>query len=216
MELRHKIVFWIFPIFVWCFLLTLSEAYLQSVRIEEIPFALTQPKNPETIKQKKHQSSGIHLISSLEHQRAFFNIFRVPYIICFYAAKGKWPYMPGFMKSRVDNAARNFFKQNDSIIKQACTKWIQVKECFRPLFDKPTETDSETETLNAKYRQCNCDKLGATAAPLVYFDKNHIGNVSSGTILSTIEFLESFLPPTTKKNKRKNRVRGRIDEMEID
>lgn len=60
--------------------------------------------------------------------------FYISDIICFYAAKGKWPYVPGFMKYRVDNAARSFFNQNDSFIKQFCTKWIQVKECFRPLF----------------------------------------------------------------------------------
>lgn len=52
--------------------------------------------------------------------------------------------------------------------------------------------------------------------PVVYFDKNYIGNVSSETILTTIEFLESFLPTPTKKHKRKNRVRGRIDEMDIE
>lgn len=52
--------------------------------------------------------------------------------------------------------------------------------------------------------------------PVVYFDKNYIGNVSTETIMNTIEFLESFLPPPTKKHKRKNRVRGRLDEIDID
>jgi len=79
------------------------------------------------------------------------------------------------------------------------------------------------ETLNAKFQgqkgqTCNCDKLLSTEppVPVVYFDKNYIGNVSSETILTTIEFLESFLPPPTKKHKRKNRVRGRLDDMDID
>lgn len=77
------------------------------------------------------------------------------------------------------------------------------------------------ETLDAQKQQqqrCNCNKLVSTepTVPVVYFDKNYIGNVSSETILTTIEFLESFLPPPTKKHKRKNRVRGRIDEIDID
>jgi len=70
--------------------------------------------------------------------------------------------------------------------------------------------DSQKQTQN-----CNCDKL-VTNDPIVYFDKNYIGNVSSETILTTIDFLQSFLPPPTKKNKRKNKVRGRVDEIDID
>ncbi|KAH8370632.1 hypothetical protein KR093_004384 [Drosophila rubida] len=222
MELARKIVLWIIPLFVLAFLLTLSEAYLSRVRVEEIPFQRLPPKVASLLSRnqvKTRRSSGIHLISSLEHQRTFLHIFHVPYIICFYAAKGKWPYVPGFMKTRVNSAAKSFFHQNDSFIKQFCTKWIQVKECFRPLFDKSNDT-VEVETLDAQkqIQRCDCDKLVATEppVPVVYFDKNYIGNVSSDTILSTIEFLESFLPPPTKKHKRKNRVRGRLDEMDID
>ncbi|EDW02572.1 GH22070 [Drosophila grimshawi] len=140
-------------------------------------------------------------------------------IICFYAAKGKWPYVPGFMKDRVDSASKNFFLQNDSYIKQFCTKWIQVKECFRPIFDKSNDSDVETlDVQKLEGQRCNCDKLVSTESPVpvVYFDKNYIGNVSSETILTTIDFLKSFLPPPTKKHKRKNRVRGRLDEMDIE
>ncbi|KAH8261003.1 hypothetical protein KR044_002118 [Drosophila immigrans] len=221
MELARKIILWIIPLFVLAFLLTMSEAYLSRVRVEEIPFQRIPPRAASLLARKQsnaRRSSGIHLISSLEHQRTFLHIFHVPYIICFYAAKGKWPYVPGFMKTRVNSAARSFFHQNDSFIKQFCTKWIQVKECFRPLFDKSNDT-VEVETLDAqKQIRCNCDKLVSTEppVPVVYFDKNYIGNVSSDTIMTTIEFLESFLPPPTKKHKRKNRVRGRIDEIDID
>ncbi|KAH8400772.1 hypothetical protein KR009_000938 [Drosophila setifemur] len=214
MELGRKLAIRVVPMFVLGFLLTMGDAYLKSVRVEEIPFAGKQGL-------ASRRSSGIHLISSLDHQRTFLHLFHVPYIICFYAAKGKWPYVPGFMKFKVDNAARSFFNQNDSFIKQFCTKWIQVKECFRPIFDKSnTTTETEVETLDAKIQgqRCNCDKLLSTEAPVpvVYFDKNYIGNVSSETIYNTIEFLESFLPPPTKKHKRKNRVRGRLDEIDID
>ncbi|XP_017960219.1 uncharacterized protein LOC108653857 [Drosophila navojoa] len=214
MKLARKIVLWILPLFLLGFLLTISEAYLNNVRVEEIPFKRMQPRAASL---KGKRPGGIHLISSLEHQRTFLHLFHVPYIICFYAAKGKWPYVPGFMKTRVDNAAKSFFHQNDSFIKQFCTKWIQVKECFRPIFDKSNETELELEAQKQK-ESCNCEKLVATEppVPVVYFDKNYIGNVSSETILTTIEFLESFLPPPTKKHKRKNRVRGRIDEMDIE
>ncbi|XP_017865378.1 PREDICTED: uncharacterized protein LOC108615416 [Drosophila arizonae] len=214
MKLARKIVLWILPLFLLSFLLTISEAYLDNVRVEEIPFKRMQPRAASL---KGRRPGGIHLISSLEHQRTFLHLFHVPYIICFYAAKGKWPYVPGFMKARVDNAAKSFFHQNDSFIKQFCTKWIQVKECFRPIFDKSNGTELELEAQKQK-ETCNCEKLVATEppVPVVYFDKNYIGNVSSETILTTIEFLESFLPPPTKKHKRKNRVRGRIDEMDIE
>ncbi|XP_033254128.1 uncharacterized protein LOC108158081 [Drosophila miranda] len=210
MELARKIVIRIVPLFLLGWLLTMGEAYLESVRVEEIPFAGHKvPAN--------RRSSEIHLISSLEHQRNFLHLFHVPYIICFYAAKGKWPYVPGFMKYKVDNAARNLFHNNDSAIRQFCNKWIQVKECFRPIFDNSNRTSTDdVETLNGKLQQCNCEKLLATESPVVYFDKNYIGNVSSETIHNTIEFLESFLPPPTKKHKRKNRVRSRVDEMDID
>ncbi|KAH8283490.1 hypothetical protein KR018_004139 [Drosophila ironensis] len=216
MELGGKIVVRVVPLFLVACLLAAAEAYLQSVRVEEPPFAGRPGLSPS------RRSSGIHLISSLEHQRTFLHLFHVPYIICFYAAKGKWPYVPGFMKYRVDNAARSFFNQNDSFIKQFCTKWIQVKECFRPIFDKSNSSaaDADVETLDAKVQaqRCDCDKLLSTEAPVpvVYFDKNYIGNVSTETIMTTIEFLESFLPPPTKKHKRKNRVRGRLDEIDID
>ncbi|KAH8252734.1 hypothetical protein KR032_001497 [Drosophila birchii] len=218
MELLRKIAWRVMPVFMLGFLLTMGEAYLKSVRVEEIPFVETQALIGS------RRSNGIHLITSLEHQRTFLHLFHVPYIICFYAAKGKWPYMPGFMKYRVDNAARSFFNQNDSFIKQFCTKWIQVKECFRPIFDNSNTTTAaevEVETLDAKIQaqRCNCDKLLLSTeapVPVVYFDKNYIGNVSSETILTTIEFLESFLPPPTKKHKRRNRVRGRLDEIDID
>ncbi|KAH8233626.1 hypothetical protein KR026_010723 [Drosophila bipectinata] len=219
MELGTKVA--IFPVFLVGLMLSMGDGYLKSVRVEEIPFAGRQ------IVGSSNRASGIHLISSIEHQRTFLHLFHVPYIICFYAAKGKWPYVPGFMKYRVDNAARSFFHQNDSFIKQFCTKWIQVKECFRPIFDKSNTTSSEAdvETLDAKIQKqnqnqnrCDCDKLMSTEAPVpvVYFDKNYIGNVSSETIMNTIEFLESFLPPPTKKHKRKNRVRGRLDEIDVD
>lgn len=75
MKLARKLIVWIFPLFVLAFLLTVSEAYLNSVRVEEIPFKRTPPR-PASLQGSR--ASGIHLISSLEHRRTFLQIFQVP------------------------------------------------------------------------------------------------------------------------------------------
>ncbi|XP_050322811.1 uncharacterized protein LOC126754754 [Bactrocera neohumeralis] len=216
--------------FVWCVLptcllwifnqLALSQAYLRSVRIEEIPFSLADSAD-ETLQKEgrlfgpslKTEERGILAKSGLEQRRGFFHLFNIPYIVCFFAAKGKWPFIPTFMQGRVDATARTFFKQNDSAIKQFCQKWIQIKQCFRPLF--ATTSPSDVEQLDPlRSTPCTCAN-----EPIVYFDRDHIGNVSRETILSTIEFLETFLVPPvspTKKSKKKNRVRSRVDEIDIE
>lgn len=60
----------------------MSEAYLKSVRIEEIPYRRTPQRMASVLggknKGKSGRSSGIHLISSLEHQRTFLHLFHVP------------------------------------------------------------------------------------------------------------------------------------------
>jgi len=73
MELRRKIAWRILPLFLFAFLLTVGEAYLKSVRVEEIPFA---GRKVQVLTSRR--SSGIHLISSLEHQRTFLHLFHVP------------------------------------------------------------------------------------------------------------------------------------------
>lgn len=82
MQLARKIILWIFPLFVLGFLLTMSEAYLKSVRVEEIPYRRTPQRMAGVLggkyKGKTGRSSGIHLISSLEHQRTFLHLFHVP------------------------------------------------------------------------------------------------------------------------------------------
>lgn len=82
MQLARKIILWIFPLFVLGFLLTMSEAYLKSVRIEEIPYRRTPQRMASLmggkLKGKAGRSSGIHLISSMEHQRTFLHLFHVP------------------------------------------------------------------------------------------------------------------------------------------
>ncbi|CAD7014811.1 uncharacterized protein LOC101459319 [Ceratitis capitata] len=225
-SLREQLLWCVLPTFLLLLVyqLLLTHAYLRSVRIEEIPFGRAdageeqQQKDARLFGQRTSGGGGgIHAISSLEQRRGFFHIFNIPYIVCFFAAKGKWPFIPNFMQGRVDATARTFFKQNDSVIKQFCHKWIQIKECFRPLFATAT-TLSDVEMLGpVRSTPCTCAN---TNEPIVYFDKDHIGNVSRDTILSTIEFLETFLPPPqtppTKKSKKKIRVRSRVDEMDID
>lgn len=81
MDLARKLILWIIPMLVLGFLLTMSEGYLQSVRVEEIPFRQIAQRPVSLLARnisQNRRSSGIHLISSLEHQRAFLNIFQVP------------------------------------------------------------------------------------------------------------------------------------------
>uniref|UniRef100_A0A1B0G2X0 Uncharacterized protein n=1 Tax=Glossina morsitans morsitans TaxID=37546 RepID=A0A1B0G2X0_GLOMM len=215
MKLKNKILRYMTPIFILLFIdeLLYTEAYMKSVRIEEIPFGLT-PNVEHYRKSKeisplhiKNPAAGIHAIKNLEMNRSFFHIFKIP-------CEGKWPFIPPFMQNRVDAAARTLFSQNDSYIKQFCQKWIQIKECFPTA--APAAERLEIITVSPK-RQCECANLQATeSAPVIFFDRDHIGNVSADTIRNTIEFLENFLPPKSKKNKRKNRVRSRVDEMDIE
>lgn len=62
---------------------------------------------------------------------------------------------------------------------------------------------------------CQCSLEEADTDPeIIYFDKKHVGNITSETIYNTIEFLESFVQEmtattTTKKPKRKTVNRGK-------
>lgn len=56
------------------------EGNLRSVRVEEIPFSLSDFKEREELTLVKHSkaSSGIHAHRELRKSRSFFNIFKVP------------------------------------------------------------------------------------------------------------------------------------------
>ncbi|XP_005181510.1 uncharacterized protein LOC101898187 [Musca domestica] len=223
MFLKTKLLWLIVPFYVLAVVdeLLYTEAYMNSVRIEEIPFALTmhhsRNRSQSALRRPSEESRNIYALKRVDQHKGFLKIFNIPYIICFFAAKGKWPFIPPFMQTQVNAAARTFFNQNDSSIKQFCQKWIQIKECFRPIFS-PTTTPVNLEVITVSPQRCQCANLVSTEAPVpvVYFDRDHIGNISAETIRNTIEFLENFLPPPTKKNKRKNRVRSRLDEMDIE
>lgn len=184
MHLKSKIIWILTPIYLlalWDELLY-TEAYMKSVRVEEIPFAqaMTRTHNHTSRvsalkRPQEEQSRSIYALKRLDQHKGFLKIFNVPCknwnenyvkyygdsefdvgvcvcvcvrcvcvcvsicvadIICFFAAKGKWPFIPPFMQNRVDAAARTLFTQNDTFIKQFCQKWIQIKECFRPIFCK--------------------------------------------------------------------------------
>ncbi|XP_075167842.1 uncharacterized protein LOC142240008 [Haematobia irritans] len=232
MLLKTKLVSFIAPFYLVAVVneMLYCSAYMNSVRIEEIPFALRMRNinrsrgSPLKRPSGEDGHSGIYGLQRLDQHKGFLKIFNVPYIICFFAAKGKWPFIPPMMQNRVDVAARTLFSQNDSFIKQFCQKWIQVKECFRPIFCKANSkpnTDLDVfnlDVITSAPQRCQCANLISTEAPVpvVYFDRDHIGNISTETIRNTIEFLENFLPPPPKKNKRKNRVRSRLDDMDIE
>ncbi|XP_055837568.1 uncharacterized protein LOC129905965 [Episyrphus balteatus] len=134
------------------------------------------------------------------------------------------------MQVQVDQVGRSIFPQSDSFIRNYCQKWIQIKECFRPhniipvpqdpppapMTEPPEPINTEVETFptDPPTTPCSCAQRNIEQsrpqAPIVFFDKNYIGNVSSDTIMNTIEFLQSFLPPPTKKPKRRNKIRDRI------
>ncbi|XP_037940993.1 uncharacterized protein LOC119685699 [Teleopsis dalmanni] len=189
------------------------DAFLKSVRVEEIPFGLTEADRNQAKPRETNakEAQGIFAVSRLEDRRNFIHIFHVPYIVCFFAAKGKWPFIPPLLQLRVDSLAKSIFNQTDSFIRNFCKKWIQIKECFRPIFGSNSTSNDVEAFAPLLATPCTCADQSIT-----YFDKKYIGKVSSQTIYNTIEFLESFLPSPTKKTKRKNRVRGRLDEIEID
>lgn len=60
------------------------------------------------------------------------------------------------------------------------------------------------------------DETDENEPEVIYFDKKYIGNISTDTILNTIEFLESFVnemmltTTTTKKPKRRTKNRVKI------
>ncbi|KAM7345296.1 uncharacterized protein ACRADG_011660 isoform 2-T2 [Cochliomyia hominivorax] len=225
MDLKSKLLWRIIPIYMLLVVdeLLYSDAFMKSIKIEEIPFALSLKSHNKTRESSslrhpvQEDVKNIHAMKRLDQHKSFLKIFNIPYIICFFAAKGKWPFIPPFMQNRVDAAARTLFSQNDSFIKQFCNKWIQIKECFRPLFSSTT-TPSSVDVVSLSNQKCQCANLVATEppVPVVYFDRDHIGNISVETIYNTIEFLQNFLPPPTKKGKRKNHVRSRVDEMDIE
>ncbi|KAL9921056.1 uncharacterized protein ACN427_002264 [Glossina fuscipes fuscipes] len=101
-------------------------------------------------------------------------------------------------------------------------KNLEMNRSFFHIFKIPSTATPTAERLEiitvSPKRQCECANLQAAteSSPVIFFDRDHIGNVSADTIRNTIEFLENFLPPKSKKNKRKNRVRSRVDEMDIE
>lgn len=72
----------------------------------------------------------------------------------------------------------------------------------------PIYAEIETFKPLAAKTPCSCSVKATESSAIVYFDKNYVGNVSAENILETIEFLRTFLPPATKKPKKKIRVRN--------
>lgn len=165
MFLKTKLLWLIVPFYMLAVVdeLLYTEAYMNSVRIEEIPFAMTmhhsRNRSQSALRRPSEESRNIYALKRVDQHKGFLKIFNIPCkwmwkqnmwislfsiifvysyidIICFFAAKGKWPFIPPFMQTQVNAAARTFFNQNDSSIKQFCQKWIQIKECFRPIFCK--------------------------------------------------------------------------------
>ncbi|XP_046811180.1 uncharacterized protein LOC111684805 isoform X2 [Lucilia cuprina] len=169
MDLKTKLFCLIIPIYTLLVVdeLLYTEAFLKSVRIDEIPFALSLKNHNRTSDSSslrhpvQDDTKNIYAMKRLDQHKSFLKIFNIP---------------------------------------------------------SPTTTVSSLDVVTVPNQRCQCANLVATDAPVpvVYFDRDHIGNISVETISNTIEFLQNFLPPPTKKGKRKNRVRSRVDEMEIE
>lgn len=53
-------------------------------------------------------------------------------VVCFFASKGKWPFIPPFHQVKIDQASRSLFVQSDSFIQRFCKNWVPVTKCYRP------------------------------------------------------------------------------------
>uniref|UniRef100_T1H2E0 Uncharacterized protein n=1 Tax=Megaselia scalaris TaxID=36166 RepID=T1H2E0_MEGSC len=53
-------------------------------------------------------------------------------VVCFFASKGKWPFIPPFQQVKVDQVSRSLFPRSDSFIQNFCKNWFPVTKCYRP------------------------------------------------------------------------------------
>ncbi|XP_037903134.1 uncharacterized protein LOC119646675 isoform X1 [Hermetia illucens] len=174
----------------------------------------------ETHKLKFHLRSERSIVSKeqLLQTRNFFQLFNIPYIICFFAATGKWPFIPPLLQVKVNQVSRSLFIQNDEYIKNYCQEWITIVQCHRPFptTEAPTSTMSTT-TMEATEpepeettTECVCGRRSIARVPnneIVFLDRTFVGNVSVETIQATIQFLRSLLPLKRKK-RPSNKNRG--------
>ncbi|XP_037903135.1 uncharacterized protein LOC119646675 isoform X2 [Hermetia illucens] len=156
----------------------------------------------ETHKLKFHLRSERSIVSKeqLLQTRNFFQLFNIPYIICFFAATGKWPFIPPLLQVKVNQ------------------EWITIVQCHRPFptTEAPTSTMSTT-TMEATEpepeettTECVCGRRSIARVPnneIVFLDRTFVGNVSVETIQATIQFLRSLLPLKRKK-RPSNKNRG--------
>ncbi|XP_062549824.1 uncharacterized protein LOC134214479 isoform X2 [Armigeres subalbatus] len=67
-----------------------------------------------------------------DRRAAFFGLLKLPYIICYHAAYGKWPNFPPQLQAAVLDLGRHVFAMNDYGLRNYCSKYFRVTKVHRP------------------------------------------------------------------------------------
>ncbi|XP_039441680.1 uncharacterized protein LOC120422349 isoform X2 [Culex pipiens pallens] len=68
---------------------------------------------------------------------AFFGLLKLPYILCYFAARGEWPQYPPHLQGAVLDLGRHVFAMNDYGLRNYCSKHYPVNQCHRPCCSYP-------------------------------------------------------------------------------
>ncbi|XP_031618667.1 uncharacterized protein LOC116337868 [Contarinia nasturtii] len=92
-------------------------------------------------------TSSVHLRNSIQTHstrtsRGFLGLFIIPYIVCFFVAKGFWPMYPSMLQYQVNEMGKKVFSQSDERIRQFCCGKLNFQEsCYRPVLFKLVPVD---------------------------------------------------------------------------
>lgn len=85
MDLKSKLLWWIIPIYLLLVVdeLLYSDAFMKSVRIDEIPFALKLKMNNITRESSlrhpaQEGTKNIHAMKRIDQHKSFLKIFNIP------------------------------------------------------------------------------------------------------------------------------------------
>lgn len=57
-------------------------------------------------------------------------------ILCYYAAKGRWPQYPKIMDNQVQEMSKKVFAMDDYALQKYCEGIFILKHCYRPFYVK--------------------------------------------------------------------------------
>nr|XP_029727555.1 LOW QUALITY PROTEIN: uncharacterized protein LOC109419646 [Aedes albopictus] len=67
-----------------------------------------------------------------DRRAAFFGLLKLPYIICYYAAHGRWPNFPSHLQAAVLDLGRHVFAMDDYGLRNYCSKFFRFTIGHRP------------------------------------------------------------------------------------